>query len=160
VGLQRWVREQFNLQPSLLSLLSQEIASFLDQPDNITHVELVKPKPGLFIDEITSILVICTPITVLLLGVSLANQDGNASKVLSLYATDFTVQCDVQMTSVAGTVDGRIFMSGVQDGSLYELHYQATESWFAKKVQLINHSVGGVQSLLPRFTSSTSEGRR
>lgn len=138
----------------------QEIASFLDQPDTITHVALVKPKPGLFIDEITSLLVLCTPVTVLLLGVSLADQEGSPSKLLSLYATDFTVQCDVEMTSVAGTEDGRIFMTGIQDGSLYELHYQATESWFAKKVQIINHSVGGVQSLLPRFTSSTNEGMR
>jgi nuclear pore complex protein Nup155 len=62
------------------------------------------------------------------------------------------------MTSVVGSKDGRIFMCGSQDGNLYELHYQENESWFGKRVQLINHSVGGVQSLLPRFASSSSEG--
>ena len=62
------------------------------------------------------------------------------------------------MTSVIGTKDGRIFMCGQQDGNLYELHYQAIESWFGKRVQLINHSVGSVQSFLPRFASTASDG--
>lgn len=62
------------------------------------------------------------------------------------------------MSSVIGTPDGRIFMCGSQDGNLYELHYQENESWFGKRVQLVNHSVGGVQSLLPRFAISGAEG--
>ncbi|TFK30342.1 nucleoporin [Coprinopsis marcescibilis] len=140
----------------------QEIASFVDQPDVISHVALAKPKPGLFIDDITSLLVICTPLSVLLIGVSLSPRPGEESrglKNINLYATDFSISTDVEMTSVVSTADGRIFMSGIQDGNLYELHYQGSESWFAKRVQLINHSVGGMQSLLPRFTSSTSEER-
>ncbi|KAF7290087.1 Nucleoporin [Mycena chlorophos] len=124
----------------------QEISSFVDQPDVITNVALVKPKQGLFIDEINSILVICTPV-------------GSKRREIKLYATDFTVPTDVEMTSVAGTADGRIFMAGAQDGSLYELHYQETESWFGKRVQLINHSVGGMSSLLPRFSMSSSDYR-
>lgn len=137
---------------------SQEIASFLDQPDVITNVALVKPKPGLFVDEITSLLVICTPVTILLLGVSLVDEVGHASKQLRLYATDFNIPVDVEMTSVVGTEDGRIFMCGIQDGNLYELHYQSSESWFAKRIQLINHSVGGVSSLIPLFASTSNEG--
>lgn len=62
------------------------------------------------------------------------------------------------MTSVVGTPDGRIFMCGQQDGNLYEMHYQAKDSWFGKRVQLVNHSVGGVQSLLPRFAASATDG--
>jgi len=141
------------------SLSRQELASFLDQPDVITHVALVKPKPNLFVDDITSILVICTPLTIILIGVALVpGQDGQPTKQLGLYATDFTLQTDVEMTSVVGTADGRIFMVGLQDGNVYELHYQATETWFAKRMQLINHSVGGVQSLLPRFATTANEG--
>ena len=135
----------------------------MDQPENITHVALVKPKPGLFIDDISELLVICTNISVLLIGVALTpatGKDGRPRKDLSLYATDLTVSTDIEMTSVIGTPDGRIFMCGIQDGNLYELHYQANESWFGKRVQLINHSVGGVSSLLPRFASSAGpEGR-
>ncbi|KAF8971407.1 nucleoporin [Flammula alnicola] len=140
----------------------QEISSFMDQPDVITHVALVKPKQGLFIDDITSLLVICTPVSVLLIGVAIASQpglDNRPRKELKLYATDLTISTDIEMTSVIGTPDGRIFMCGQQDGNLYEMHYQANESWFGKRVQLVNHSVGGVQSLLPRFASSTADER-
>ncbi|KAF8640990.1 hypothetical protein AX17_000635 [Amanita inopinata Kibby_2008] len=140
----------------------QEINSFVEQPDVITHVALIKAKHGVFIDAITSLLVICTPVSVLLIGVStstVAGQNGRPRKEIQMYATDLSIQTDVEMTSVVGTNDGRIFMCGSQDGNLYELHYQETESWFGKRVQLINHSVGGVQSLLPRFTSSGSEDR-
>ena len=139
---------------------SHEISSFVDQPDIITHVALVKPKKGLFIDEITSLLVICTPISVLLIGLSFSALPGRGRihQEIKLYATDLAIPCDIEMTSVVGSHDGRIFMCGSQDGNLYELHYQETDSWFGKRVQLINHSVGGVQSLLPRFAASGSEG--
>ncbi|KAF9568469.1 nucleoporin [Agrocybe pediades] len=140
----------------------QEIASFMDQPDVITHVALVKPKQGLFIDEITSLLVICTPVTVLLIGVAHENKvgmDGRTKKDIKLYATDLSIATEIEMASVVGTADGRIFMCGQQDGNLYEFHYQAKESWFGKRVQLVNHSVGGVQSLLPRFAASGTDER-
>ncbi|KAJ6604576.1 nucleoporin [Mycena vulgaris] len=122
----------------------QEISSFVDQPDVITNVAVVKPKQGLFIEEISSLLVICTPVSVLLIALSSSPVPGAKRKEIKLYATDFT---------------GRIFMAGSQDGNLYELHYQENESWFGKRVQLINHSVGGVQSLLPRFASSNVDDR-
>ncbi|KAH7928555.1 nucleoporin [Leucogyrophana mollusca] len=140
----------------------QEISSFVDQPDVITHVAVVKPKPGVFIDEISSIMVICTPVSVLLIGLSTSSVVGpnnRPRKDIKMYATDMTVATDIEMTSVAGTQDGRIFMCGSQDGALYELHYQQSESWFGKRVQLINHSVGGVQSLFPRFTAPSQEDR-
>lgn len=140
---------------------SQELASFVDQPDVITHVALVKPKQGLFVDEITALLVICTPISALLIGISVTSghgQENRPHKDIKLYATDLSVPCDVEMTSVIGTSDGRIFMCGAQDGNLYEFHYQESDSWFTKRVQLINHSVGAVQSLLPRFSGSGADG--
>ncbi|KAL4242212.1 non-repetitive/WGA-negative nucleoporin family protein [Abortiporus biennis] len=140
----------------------EELSSFVDQPDVITHVEIVKPKPGVFIDDITSLLVICTPLSVLLLGVSSTStpgRNGKTRKEIKLYATDMSVSSDVEMTSVIGTSEGRIFMVGGSDGNLYELHYQEKEGWFGKKVQLINHSVGGVQSLLPRLGSTRAEDR-
>jgi nuclear pore complex protein Nup155 len=133
---------------------SEEISSFSDQPDVITYVATVQPKPGVFIDEISQLLVLCTPISVLLIGVSVSpvtGQDGRAHKEIKMYATDMFVSTDVEMTSVVGTPDGRIFMCGSQDGCLYELHYQEKEGWFGKRVQLINHSVSGVQTLFPKL---------
>jgi nuclear pore complex protein Nup155 len=143
----------------VLTIPSQEISSFVDQPDVITNVAVVKPKQGLFIEEISSLLVISTPVSVLLIALSSTPVPGAKRKEIKLYATDFTVATDIEMTTVVGTAEGRIFMAGSQDGNLYELHYQENESWFGKRVQLINHSVGGVQSLLPRFASSNVDGR-
>ncbi|KAI0053328.1 nucleoporin [Auriscalpium vulgare] len=140
----------------------QELSSFMDQPDVITHVIVVKPKPGVFVDEINHLLVLCTPLTIVLLGVSTVDVPGpnhRTRKEIKLFATDISVSCDVEMVDVTGTDDGRIFMAGSQDGGLYELHYQEKEGWFGRRVQLINHSVAGVQSFLPRFTSGSSEDR-
>jgi nuclear pore complex protein Nup155 len=135
--------------------------TYAEQPEVITHVALVKPKPGVFIDDIQHLLVICTPVSVLLLGIQQVpgtTSTGRSKTDLKVYATGMSVPTEVQMNSVAGTADGRIFLSGAQDGNLYELHYQEKEGWFGKRVQLINHSVGGVQSLLPKFSASASSG--
>lgn len=144
----------------LTTFSSEELSSFTDQPDVITHVALVKPKPGVFIDEITSLLVICTPVSVLLLGVSSTPSPTShpGHNEIKLYATEMSVPTEVEMVSVIGTPDGRIFMCAVHDGSLYELHYQEKEGWFGKRVQLINHSIGGVQSFLPRFNATKNDG--
>lgn len=142
---------------------SQELSSFVDQPDVITHVAAVRPKAGVFIDEISFLLVICTPVSVLLIGLSAAPTTGSSNrphKDIKLYATDMSITTEIEMSSVVGSKDGRIFMCGTQDGNLYELHYQEKEGWFGKRVQLINHSVGSVQSLFPRFSAPNSEGQR
>jgi hypothetical protein len=146
-----------------LRFVSQEISSFVDQPDVISHVAAVKTKRGVFIDEITHLLVICTPVSVLLIGLSISpasTAHSRSHREIRLYATDMTLPTDIEMTSVIGTQDGRIFMSGSQDGNLYEFHYQENESWFGKRVQLINHSIGGVQSLFPKFVGTRAEGQQ
>ncbi|KAH8835728.1 nucleoporin [Flagelloscypha sp. PMI_526] len=136
-----------------------ELNSFLDQPDIISHVALVPAKPGLFIDDISSLLVICTPVSVLLIAISYKppppGADRAARNELQMYSTDLSVQTEIEMTSVIGMSDGRIFMRGVQDRNLYELHYQESESWFGKRIQLVNHSMGGVGNILSRFTTAS-----
>lgn len=148
--------------PKLIELTTtcyrEELSCFADQPDVITHVAAVKPKPGVFIDEISHLLVLCTPISVLLLGVSVTSVVGADNRPhidIKMYATDMSISTDVEMTSVVGTTEGRIFMCGSQDGCLYELHYQEKEGWFGKRVQLINHSVGGVQTLFPKIMNKS-----
>lgn len=128
----------------------------MDQPDVINHVGLVKVKAGVFIDEIQYLLVICTATQLLLIGVSSTASPGPSKSPraeIKLYATDMNLATEnVQMTSVVGTKSGRVFMCGDQDGCLYELVYQASEGWFTKRVQLVNHSVGGYSGFLPFFT--------
>ena len=141
---------------------SQDLSSFVEQPDTISHVALVKPKPNVFVDEIKYLLVICTPVTIILLGLSLqpvTGTDHRQRMEIKLYATDMSVTTDnVQMMSVAGTRDGRIFMCGDNDGNMYELHYQEKEVWFGKRVHLINHSASGLPSFIPLLRSSATEG--
>ena len=141
---------------------SEELSSFTEQPDVITVVKVVKPRPGVFIDEINYVLAIVTPFHVVLLGVAARDVEGPGGisrKDIKLFATDLKIATEVEMTDVAGTDDGRIFLTGAQDGHIYELHYQEKEGWFGKRVQLINHSVGGVQSFLPRLTTTrTADG--
>lgn len=149
---------------NLTTIVSRnETSSFWEErEDVIADVRLVKPKKGMFIDEITNLFVVTTPLSIFLLGLSFDSSrgKGRAFRDLKLYATDLKVNTDVEMTSIIGTEDGRIFMCGVQDGCLYELHYQENESWFGKRIQIINHSVSGVSSLLPRFTALRPEGKR
>jgi hypothetical protein len=86
---------------------------------------------------------------------SVVGADNRPHKDIKMYATDMSISTDVEMTSVVGTPEGRIFMCGSQDGCLYELHYQEKEGWFGKRVQLINHSVGGVQTLFPKIMNKS-----
>lgn len=86
---------------------------------------------------------------------SVVGADNRPRKDIKMYATDMSISTDVEMTSVVGTPEGRIFMCGSQDGCLYELHYQEKEGWFGKRVQLINHSVGGVQTLFPKIMNKS-----
>ncbi|KAG9314302.1 nucleoporin [Chiua virens] len=108
----------------------QDISSFVDQPDVITHVAVVSPKPAVFVDEISSLMVLCTPVSVLLIGLATSPVPGSSRKDIKMFATDMSVSTDVEMSSVVGTLHGRIFMAGSQDGCLYELHYQQSESLF------------------------------
>ncbi|KZS96128.1 nucleoporin [Sistotremastrum niveocremeum HHB9708] len=137
-----------------------EIDSFTEQSEVITSVTLLKPKSGIFVDEINSLLVVCTRTSVLLIGVSATNVPSSsrrARKTLKLYATDMVVSTKlVSMSGAVGTSTGRIFMAGA-DGFLYELDYSSSESWFSAKVALKNHSISYGASLLPSFLSGASE---
>ncbi|EJD55558.1 nucleoporin-domain-containing protein [Auricularia subglabra TFB-10046 SS5] len=129
----------------------QDISSFTEQPNIITNVSLVRPKPGVFVDDIQYLLVLCTPINVFLLGLACVPAAGarNARTDIKLYATDMSIATEgTPVSNAVGTKNGRIFMAG-EDACLYELQYQSNESWFSKKIQLHNHSVGGYSSFLP-----------
>lgn len=159
--MEGYVRVFFPYQLAVSSCGRKELDAYTEQQDLISHVALVKPRPGVFIEDIHHLLVICTPLSVVLLGIqqlSGVGPSGRPRKELKMYETNMKIATEVEMTSVAGTADGRIFMAGAQDGHLYELHYQEQEGWFGKKIQLVNHSVGGVQSLLPSFSKPTARG--
>lgn len=164
MGLRRRVRapRPVRLNPVSSSFnYRNEIDSFTEQSEVITSVTLLKPKSGIFVDEINYLLVVCTRTSVLLIGVSATNVPSSsrrARKTLKLYATDMMVSTKlVSMSGAVGTSTGRIFMAGA-DGFLYELEYSSSESWFSAKVALKNHSISYGASLLPSFLSGASEG--
>jgi len=132
----------------------KELISFTDQSETITSVTLVRPKAAVFVEEISHLLVICTPNSVFLLGLSVKSGPGDRPRnTIQFFATDIKAPTRADMFSVVGMPDGRIFMASARDGCLYELSYQRLETWFGAKVQFINHSVKGVQSLVPSFFS-------
>ncbi|KDN49286.1 hypothetical protein RSAG8_01988, partial [Rhizoctonia solani AG-8 WAC10335] len=127
---------------------SSELVRYDQQPNLITHVGLDRHRPGIFVDTIQQLLVLCTPLAVQIIGVEITPSE------MKLYETDISISTDgVEMTSVVSSKLGRIFMLGIQDGCLYELTYQAAESWFTKKPALVNHSTSGYASFIPSITS-------
>jgi nuclear pore complex protein Nup155 len=133
----------------------------------IVSVALVSPKTGVFIEEITHVLVIATPIEILLLGVffDLSKKPSGTEDIrrklstaeLILYPTQLSVPSDyVSMLSMVGTEQGRIFMCG-KDGNIYELAYQAYEGWFTKRCHKINHTQSTMSLLIPSFLKFTTE---
>ena len=125
-----------------------DFASFEELPEIIVSVGLVKPKSGVFVDSINHLLVICTPSSIQLLGVS-SQPNG-----LSLYQTAISVNTDgIDMIVVDCTESGRIFLTG-SDSCLYELKYQSEEGWFKSRCSLINHSSSTFTNLVPSFLKS------
>ncbi|KAJ2228265.1 hypothetical protein H4R99_000432 [Coemansia sp. RSA 1722] len=130
--------------------------SFEDQEQIIVSVALVQPKPGVFVDTIRHVLVVATPLEVFLLGVGyepgkVSGARGNGGGEVALYATQISVPADgVAMTSIVGTADGRVFMSG-NDGALYEFVYQSEDGWLTKKAKKINLTSTLASYFVPTF---------
>ncbi|KAJ2658767.1 hypothetical protein IWW48_003840 [Coemansia sp. RSA 1200] len=134
--------------------------SFEDQEQIIVSVALVRPRPGVFVDAIKYVLAVATPLEVFLLGVGYDAGSPPAGRLVSgggnvtLYATQISVPADgVAMTSIAGSNDGRIFMSG-NDGALYEFVYQAADGWLTKKARKVNLTSSFVSYFMPTFLAT------
>jgi nuclear pore complex protein Nup155 len=119
----------------------------------IVSVGLCTPRPGVFVEAIRHIMIVCTTTEIVLLGVCCsagASGDDDCEEVtlqpLPLYSVPSD---DVAMTSVACTTNGRIFLGGA-DGNLYEIKYSAGESWRSKRCSKICHT-GGLRQYLPSF---------
>ncbi|KAI8323592.1 nucleoporin-domain-containing protein, partial [Martensiomyces pterosporus] len=134
--------------------------SFEDQEQIIVSVAMVTPKAGVFVDTIKHVLVVATPLEVFLLGVGydagsrIIAARGNAGGEVTLYATQISVPADgVAMTSIAGTRDGRVFMSG-NDGGLYEFVYQSEDGWLSKKARKVNLTSTIASYFVPTFLTT------
>ena len=121
----------------------------------IVSVGLCTPHPGVFIEAIQYVLVVCTTTEIVLLGVCCSAGPSGVStddrEEITLQPLPmYSVPSDnVAMTSIACSPNGRIFLGGA-DGNLYEIKYTPADSWRVKRCTKICHT-GGLRQLLPSF---------
>lgn len=140
-------------------------STFEELPDVIVGVGLVKPRPGVFVDSISHLLVLTTPNAITLVGLGYSG----SPKEITFYLTGLSVPTDgISLTIIKGTSNGRIFLASSPealttpggiggDGCLYELVYQSAEGWFVKRCTLHNLSSGSIaKSVMPSFLRSLS----
>lgn len=144
---------------------NRNFTHYLKSQYEIIDVALVRPKSGIFNNSVEWIVVVVTPMEILLLATvfkspnqfdiqNLSNLTGskNYSELdLVLLETGFTFPSDeVNMVSVCGTEDGRIFLAG-SDGNIYELTYQDQTDWFTSKCKKINRTASALSYIVPTF---------
>lgn len=125
-----------------------ELIGFEDQPHNIHAVALVPPKPGIFVNTITHILVVATTSEMILLGVA-AETTPNGTRSIQLYQTKMVLPIrGADVSLIVGSAEGRIFFGGSNDTDVYELYYQQEEKWFSNRCGKINHTNPGWTSVV------------
>ena len=131
------------------------LLGFEEQPNSITAVKMVRPRPGVFVSSITRLLVVATTTDIFLIGVAVqTNADGARS--VSLYQTNMQVSIKgISVHVIAGSDrSGRIFFAGRADDDIYELTYQQEEKWFSSRCNKVNHSRKGLDSVIPSLPFS------
>ncbi|KAI5478404.1 nuclear pore complex protein Nup155 [Pseudohyphozyma bogoriensis] len=143
-------------------------STFEELTDVIVGVGLVRPRPGVFVDSISHLLVLTTPNLITLVGLGYSSPTPGAKPEITFYLTGLSVPTDgISLTTVKGTASGRIFLSSSPDaltpggiggdGCLYELVYQSSEGWFAKRCTLHNLTSGSfAKSVVPSFLRGLS----
>ncbi|RDW58173.1 hypothetical protein BP6252_13584 [Coleophoma cylindrospora] len=134
-----------------------ELKGFEEQPNSITAVKLVIPKPGVFISQVTHVLVVATTSDIFLLGIE-ASTGPSGAKEVTLYQTNMQLSIrGIDVRVIAGSAaTGRIFFAGSADNEVYELQYQTEEHWFQSRCTKKNHTSAGYGSLVPRVFSQKS----
>ncbi|PBP16344.1 hypothetical protein BUE80_DR012878 [Diplocarpon rosae] len=143
-----------------------EIIGFEEQPHGITAVKLVKPRAGVFVEDITHLLVVATSNQIILLGVAsklettplTSKLDSTGVRTVSLYQTKMALNTGgIHVDVIEGSPkSGRIFFTGRADNEVYELTYQQEEKWFASRCGKVNHTSPGYTSLVPALWGAKS----
>lgn len=134
-----------------------ELHGFEEQAHSITAVKLVTPRPGVFVPQISRLLIVATATDIHLLGVATQKTPTGAFSV-SLYKTGMTVPIKgVGVECIAGSArTGRIFFAGRSSPDIHELTYQQEEKWFASKCGKINQTSTGYASIIPGWASGNT----
>ncbi|KAI9486645.1 MAG: Nup133 N terminal like-domain-containing protein [Benjaminiella poitrasii] len=115
----------------------------LEEEEEIVGIGFVKPKPGIFIKEMKQLMIVSTVREVRVVGLVYDPKLG-----LKIFNTDMSTNtAGVNMISIVGTNQGRIFMLG-SDGNVWELDYRSEESWFVNKCSKKLHTSGSLFAFL------------
>ena len=119
----------------------------------ISAVRMIKPRPGVFVEAITRLLVVANQTDIFLIGVSCSKGPGGG-QVVDLYETKMSVS--IKGMSPVNHIDcsknGRIFFIGKPDNDIYEVTYTQEEGWFQSRCGKINRTAKGVYSLVPSIS--------
>ena len=110
----------------------------------------------MFQEAIQHLIVLCTTTEIHLIGV--CHSGGEFEEITLQSLPQYTISTDnISMISVAGSTNGRIFLGG-SDGNVYEIKYEAKDTWRSKRCTKINHT-RGIRGYLPSFLPSSIFGQ-
>ncbi|KAG1451876.1 hypothetical protein G6F56_007971 [Rhizopus delemar] len=109
-----------------------------EESDDIVAIGFVLPKKDVFdSDKVYRLLIISTISQVKVIAIS-----KDAAGNIRFHQTDTqTNNSGINMKSIVGTKEGRVFMLG-SDGNVWELEYRQTEGWFTSKCSKRLHGSG------------------
>ncbi|KAL6717197.1 hypothetical protein ACLMJK_005112 [Lecanora helva] len=120
------------------------------QTHNITAVQLVTPRAGVFLPTINRLLVIATTVELLLVGLASQPATGGGQAV-TLFSTNLSVPVKgISVNVIEGSAaTGRVFFSERGSDDVFEITYQQEERWFQNRCAKINHTGKGVNAFNP-----------
>ena len=126
------------------------LIGFEEQQKQITAVELVAPRAGVFVPTITRLLVVATSSDLHLVG--LASQPApTGGQSVALYSTGMQISIKgINVSVITGsTITGRVFFANSDSDDVYEITYQQEERWFQNRCARINHTGKGLNTFTP-----------
>lgn len=130
-----------------------QLVGFEEQPNSITAVKLVVPRPGVFLPNVSHLLIVVTTSEMLLIGLGCQTSPAG-NKVVALYHTRMSLSIrgmDVRVIE-GSAYTGRVFFANKTDNDVYELTYQQEEKWFYSRCGKVNHTTKGIAALTPALT--------
>jgi nuclear pore complex protein Nup155 len=111
-----------------------ELIGFEELTESITAVQLVRPRPGVFVNNITHLLVVTTADHLHLIGLASSKSPAGVTSV-TLYQTGMNVSMKaINSNCITGSAKtGRIFVGSGTTNDVYEITYQQEEKWFSSK---------------------------
>ncbi|KAF8460382.1 Non-repetitive/WGA-negative nucleoporin C-terminal-domain-containing protein [Kalaharituber pfeilii] len=128
-----------------------QFQGFESQPNTITSVRLLKPRPDVFNEQINYVLVIGTSVEMFLIGIGATPNARNACDVV-MYDTKMSINIKgLDISVIEGADNGRIFFGGRSDNEVYEFTYKGEEGWFQGRCGKVCHTSQGLTSFAPKI---------